>query len=243
MMTSSNGNIFRVTGPLCGEFTGPGEFPTQRPVTQSFDVLFDLGLNKPLSKQLWGWWFETPSRSLWCHCNGMSLVKQPKRIFYIYMCQICTRWHVKMLRSFDIKCVDCMNRLLLSRMLFTIKRRYGSFWCLCAMCTTRLCNDLWLKYCMDIGRYTRKYLVSIAISHDQYYAWGRFGDAGLDWSILITIIYYIILLIFTLLQYHIILCLHNTPIIILVVAYKSLPLPTLAVLVYIISLGEAVYSL
>ena len=27
MMTSSNGNIFRVTGPLCGEFTGPGEFP------------------------------------------------------------------------------------------------------------------------------------------------------------------------------------------------------------------------
>ena len=28
MMTSSNGNIFRVTGPLCGEFTGPGEFPT-----------------------------------------------------------------------------------------------------------------------------------------------------------------------------------------------------------------------
>ena len=27
MMTSSNGTIFRVTGPLCGEFTGPGEFP------------------------------------------------------------------------------------------------------------------------------------------------------------------------------------------------------------------------
>ena len=45
MMTSSNGNIFRVTGPLCGEFTGPGEFPTQRPVTRSFDVSFDLRLN------------------------------------------------------------------------------------------------------------------------------------------------------------------------------------------------------
>ena len=27
MMTSSNGNIFRVTGHLCGEFTGPGECP------------------------------------------------------------------------------------------------------------------------------------------------------------------------------------------------------------------------
>ena len=51
MMTSSNGNIFRVTGPLCGEFTGPGEFPTQRPVTRSFDVFFDLRMNKWLSKQ------------------------------------------------------------------------------------------------------------------------------------------------------------------------------------------------
>ena len=38
MMTSSNGNIFRVTGLLCGEFTDPGEFPAQRPVTRSFDV-------------------------------------------------------------------------------------------------------------------------------------------------------------------------------------------------------------
>ena len=42
MMTSSNGNIFRVTGHLCGEFTGPGEFPAQKPVTRSFDVFFDL---------------------------------------------------------------------------------------------------------------------------------------------------------------------------------------------------------
>ena len=61
LMTSSNGNIFRVTGPLCGEFTGPGEFPAQRPVTQSFGVYFDLRLDKRLSKQPWGWWLETPS--------------------------------------------------------------------------------------------------------------------------------------------------------------------------------------
>ena len=46
MMTSSNRNIFRVTGPLCGEFTGPGEFPTQRPATRSYDIFFDLRLNK-----------------------------------------------------------------------------------------------------------------------------------------------------------------------------------------------------
>ena len=72
MMTSSNGNIFRVTGPLCGEFTGRGEFPTQRPVTRSFGVFFDLRLNKRLSKQPWGWWFETPSWSLWRQCNDVA---------------------------------------------------------------------------------------------------------------------------------------------------------------------------
>ena len=69
-MTSSYGNSFRVTGPLCREFTGPGEFPTQRPVTLSFNVFFDLHLNKRLSKQPWGWWFETPSWSFWRQCNG-----------------------------------------------------------------------------------------------------------------------------------------------------------------------------
>ena len=47
-----------------------GEFPTQRPVTRSFDVFFDLRLNKRLSKQSWGWWFETSSCPLWRQCNG-----------------------------------------------------------------------------------------------------------------------------------------------------------------------------
>ena len=60
---------FRVAGPLCGKFTGPGDFPTQRPVTRSFDVFFDLRPNKRSSKQSWGWWFGTLSCSLWPHCN------------------------------------------------------------------------------------------------------------------------------------------------------------------------------
>ena len=50
----------------------PGEFPTKRLVTRSFDVFFDLRLNKRLRKQSWGWWFETLSRPLWRHCNGSS---------------------------------------------------------------------------------------------------------------------------------------------------------------------------
>ena len=45
------------------------EFPAQRKVTRSFDVFFDLRLNNWLSKQWWGWWFETPFRPLWRHCN------------------------------------------------------------------------------------------------------------------------------------------------------------------------------
>ena len=49
-----------------------GEFPAQRPVTRSFDVFFDLRLNKRLSKQSWSWCFETPSRSLWRHRNEIS---------------------------------------------------------------------------------------------------------------------------------------------------------------------------
>ena len=42
-----------------------GEFLTQRPVTRSFDIFFHLCLNKRLSNQPWGWWFETLSRPLW----------------------------------------------------------------------------------------------------------------------------------------------------------------------------------
>ena len=50
---------------LCaGNSPVTGEFPPQRPVMRSFDVFFDLRLNKRLSKQSWDWWFETPSRSL-----------------------------------------------------------------------------------------------------------------------------------------------------------------------------------
>ena len=69
MMTSSNGNIFHVTGHLRGEFTGDCWIPPQRPVTPSSEIFFDLRMNKLLSKQWWCWWFETPLRPLWFHCN------------------------------------------------------------------------------------------------------------------------------------------------------------------------------
>ena len=66
----------------------PGEFPTQRPVTRSFDVFFDLRLNKRLSKQWWGWWFETPSCPLRRHRNAMSFFRG-HRWYCSQTCKLC----------------------------------------------------------------------------------------------------------------------------------------------------------
>ena len=55
--------------PRYWPFVVTDEFPSQRLVTRSFDVFFDLRLNKRFSEHSWGWWFETPSHSLWLHRN------------------------------------------------------------------------------------------------------------------------------------------------------------------------------
>ena len=87
---------------LCaGNSPVPGEIPSQRLVTRSFDVFFDLRLNKRLSKQSWGWWFETPSCSLWRHCN----VFVPWHCAYAYVL-IGLQWGVK---QFSIKHVSNDN--------------------------------------------------------------------------------------------------------------------------------------
>ena len=80
--------------PRVGNSPVTGEFPTRSPVKRSFDVFFHLRLNKRLSIQSWGWWFETTSRSLWRHCNvntgkgnwkvscSLSFTKSLKRYWY-----------------------------------------------------------------------------------------------------------------------------------------------------------------
>ena len=61
---------------------------SQRPVTRSFDVFFDLRPNKRLSKQSRGWWLETPSRSLWHHCNELINANINRILFHkTYMFQ------------------------------------------------------------------------------------------------------------------------------------------------------------
>ena len=68
MVTSSNGNIFRVTGHLW--------VPRWIPQTKASDAELWCFLwsapDKRLSKQWWGWWFETPSCPLWRQCNVIT---------------------------------------------------------------------------------------------------------------------------------------------------------------------------
>ena len=73
MMTSSHGRIFALLAFCAGNSPVTGEFSVQRPVTRSFDIFFDLRVSKRLNKQSKRRWFETPSRSLWRHCNWLCL--------------------------------------------------------------------------------------------------------------------------------------------------------------------------
>ena len=87
----------------------PGEFPSQRPVTRSFDVFFDLRLNKRLSKQPWGCWFDTPSWSLWRQCNETACYDNYFRIWRI------PRWLVA-----QMLITDALNRKYYSPMASSI---------------------------------------------------------------------------------------------------------------------------
>ena len=75
--------------------------PHKGPVMRSFDVFFDLRLNKRLSKQSQGWWFETPSCPLWRHRNvsGITLGKHTN----------CPSGNEANLKDGD-KCIICIKK-------------------------------------------------------------------------------------------------------------------------------------
>ena len=73
-----------------------GEFPAQRPVTRSFNIFVDLRLDKRLNKQSWGWWFETLSRPLWRHSNGLLTGLQ-------VITNLCDRWVIVVVDLLRIK--------------------------------------------------------------------------------------------------------------------------------------------
>ena len=92
MMTSSNENIFGVNGRLGGKSTGHWWIP----FTKASDAelwYFYIRMNKQLSKQLRRWWFETPSRSFWRHCNeSINMIHIFHPNIMTHTCQI-KHWH------------------------------------------------------------------------------------------------------------------------------------------------------
>ena len=179
IMTSSNGNIYRVTGPLCGEFNGPGEFPAQRPVTRSFDVFFDLRLIKWLSKEPWGWWFETPSLSLWCHCNAL---------WTRYLC--CIWDHVrtsprqkyhKPYRRICRLCCDLSHPVLSSTLALLLDTRYVSIVCQYKVLNPKLpsianltnAKSYW--YTPDISTALDYIIDCVSLIQDEYKYWLECG--------------------------------------------------------------------
>ena len=90
MMTSSNGNFSALLAICAGNSPVTGDFSAQWSATRSFDVFSDLRLNERLSKQSWGWWFETASCPLWRHSNGSNHEHVIIQKLEDGMCTMCT---------------------------------------------------------------------------------------------------------------------------------------------------------
>ena len=63
--------------------------PAQRPVMWSFDVFFDLCLNKRLSKHSWGWWFEMLLCPLWRHCIVITVMIEVSQLLPVSNVMTC----------------------------------------------------------------------------------------------------------------------------------------------------------
>ena len=75
VMTSSNGNIFRVTGPLWGESTGHQWIPLIKVSDAELSSFLWSEPQQTVEQTMETRWFDTPWRSLWRHCN---IVLQPQ---------------------------------------------------------------------------------------------------------------------------------------------------------------------
>ena len=87
---TSNENISALLAICAGNSPVARELYAQRPVMRSFVVLFDLHLNKRLSKKCRGWWLETPSSSTWRHCYVHLKYRPDKQP--IYNALLATLW-------------------------------------------------------------------------------------------------------------------------------------------------------
>ena len=148
MMTSSNGNIFRVTGPLWGEAIGHQQIPFTKASDAEFDVFFDLRLNKLLRKQSQHRWFEMPPCSFWRHCydNGSVCSSTPNWQFWAHV--LGTRFRKNRQRSFVI-----LNMLLVNiDIIYLLKDE-----CYCCYSRTYIVNrSLGLQYTLSVHNPNRQ---------------------------------------------------------------------------------------
>ena len=76
-----------------GIHRSPVNFPHKGQGRGSLMFSLICALNKQLSKQSWGWWFETPSRLLWRHCNVLDVIwcsATPWGVLIVYS-KVCSR--------------------------------------------------------------------------------------------------------------------------------------------------------
>ena len=95
--------FFALLALCAGNSLVTGEFPSKGQWRGALVLSLICALNKRLSKQSLGWWFETPSRSLWRHCNdhGNPKIVPSNRVFFqscellLTLCFVhglCRRW-------------------------------------------------------------------------------------------------------------------------------------------------------
>ena len=138
MMTPTNGNIFSVTAHLCGEFTGQRWIPrTKVSDTKLWCFLWSV-LNKRLSKQWWGWWFDMLSLPLWRHSNGLTDIAFD-HVFYRPGGLVQTPW------DFAGNLVRTQH---IANYVFTWRKATHSDNQCCVKSCLKLTNDIYLPICI-----------------------------------------------------------------------------------------------
>ena len=108
----------------------PRYWPFVRGIHRS-PIFFYLRPNKKLSKQWWGWWFETPSCPLWRHRNGTAICASTRSLDAWKNESLCEELCV---RACDMQCA--------ARIVFRADSRFAPR----QWETALLCNDVshWL---------------------------------------------------------------------------------------------------
>ena len=107
MMT--NGNIFRVTGPLWGELTGHRWIPLTKASGAELWCFLWSALSKGMSKQSRHRWFETPSRPLWRHCNDDKYINTLGSLVFGHY-RSCCWYQLNTLSCFDLHVLVIIRR-------------------------------------------------------------------------------------------------------------------------------------